>query len=566
MLKFGHISQLDKHISLLTTMTDKQIFLVWGAVRDLLMGMHTNPIDIDATCAADPQDIFSSLQKHADSAVWLFRTEKFGTATMLIKDADDITYSYEITPFREEGWYTDRRHPDEITRTSSLLSDAGRRDFTMNALYYTSVGVQQETWTPIWDALVIDSEQVIDQLTKQWWSYLYTPALCIIQNNHIIQEIFPEGQFDAVAFNNFCILNKIPYDQSQWIRIILDPKEWLQDMLQGRLRAVWDPDRRFSEDALRMLRALRFVNIWNQKWVACDFHKETRQSIKKHYHLIQYIAKERIHDELVKVFSANNPFGYVALLDEANMLQYIFPALHRCKHNDQPIRYHPFDTYTHTLLTLWHVQQINTNYLVKLWMLYHDVGKPDQYYYYAQCKTKEELEWVHASWANHIVCWAEYAKRDFLALGFSTKEADEIAWYVAMHMRPWQILDARDDNQRKKVRVLFSEYWYDRLHSLFDICRSDRLGQYNPIQSAEIGAVDILYEHLNYLRDAEGQFTMQEMIVDGDDVMKEFGLPPSKEIGDLLKKAFQRVLHEKESRNTKHAILSYLRGIVTHGS
>ena len=59
---------------------------------------------------------------------------------------------------------------------------------------------------------------------------------------------------------------------------------------------------------------------------------------------------------------------------------------------------------------------------------------------------------------------------------------------------------------------------------------------------------------------------MQEMIVDGDDVMKEFGLPPSKEIGDLLKKAFQRVLHEKESRNTKHAILSYLRGIVTHGS
>ncbi len=117
--------------------------------------------------------------------------------------------------------------------------------------------------------------------------------------------------------------------------------------------------------------------------------------MKKSYHLVQYLAKERIHDEIVKVFSANNPFGYVALLDEANLLQYIFPSLARCKGNEQPIRYHPFDTYSHILLTLWYVQQINSNYLVKLGMLYHDVGKPDQYYYYAQCKTKEEIEALH---------------------------------------------------------------------------------------------------------------------------------------------------------------------------
>jgi poly(A) polymerase len=82
--------------------------------------------------------------------------------------------------------------------------------------------------------------------------------------------------------------------------------------------------------------------------------------------LIQYLAKERVHDELVKVFSANNPFGYVALLDEANLLQYIFPSLARCKGNEQPIRYHPFDTYSHIMLTLWNLQKLNTNYLVKL--------------------------------------------------------------------------------------------------------------------------------------------------------------------------------------------------------
>ncbi|MEI7478252.1 MAG: hypothetical protein WCJ81_07370 [bacterium] len=54
------------------------------------------------------------------------------------------------------------------------------------------------------------------------------------------------------------------------------------------------------------------------------------------------------------------------MLDQSGLLPYIFPALHRCKHNDQPVRYHPFDTYAHTLLTLLHVQRLNSDYLVKL--------------------------------------------------------------------------------------------------------------------------------------------------------------------------------------------------------
>jgi hypothetical protein len=218
------------------------------------------------------------------------------------------------------------------------------------------------------------------------------------------------------------------------------------------------------------------------------------------------------------------------------------------------------------MLTLWNLQKLNTNYLVKLWMLYHDVGKPDQYYYYAQCKTKEDIEALHGSWYNHIVCWAEFAEKDFEALTFSSKEIEEISWYVAMHMRPWQVLEARTDNQLKKIRVLYSEFWYERVKNIFDICKSDRLWQFNPIQWTEIDAVDWLYKHLNYLRDSEWQFTMKEMIVDWDDVMKEFALKPGKDVWDLLQKAFQRVLHEKDNRNTKHAVLAYLKGILTHGN
>lgn len=94
----------------------------------------------------------------------------------------------------------------------------------------------------------------------------------------------------------------------------------------------------------------------------------------------------------------------------------MFPALYRNKHDDQPVRYHPFDTYSHIMLTLWHLQQINDDYLVKLGMLYHDVGKKDQYEAYAQATTKEEQQEIHSSPANHVICGPVYVEEDFRAL------------------------------------------------------------------------------------------------------------------------------------------------------
>lgn len=110
-----------------------------------------------------------------------------------------------------------------------------------------------------------------------------------------------------------------------------------------------------------------------------DLDKQTRQGMEKTVHLVKELSAERLHAELIKVFSGNNPFGYVALLRELGLLQTIFPALAGTIDNRQPVRYHPFDTYNHTLLTLWHCQQLCNDPLVKFAMLYHDVGKPEQY-------------------------------------------------------------------------------------------------------------------------------------------------------------------------------------------
>jgi tRNA nucleotidyltransferase (CCA-adding enzyme) len=92
---------------------------------------------------------------------------------------------------------------------------------------------------------------------------------------------------------------------------------------KGVLRCVGNPDRRFAEDALRLIRALRIINVLNcrlntvQILHDIDIEAETRKSIKKNYYHIQYIAKERIKDEILKVFNYHNPFGFVALLEES---------------------------------------------------------------------------------------------------------------------------------------------------------------------------------------------------------------------------------------------------------
>lgn len=578
MIYIWNIVWLDRHIERMKNILQKDIFVVGWSVRDVLLGMADDPTDVDVTCAIHPDEVFSALQRYVQDnqseSVGLFRTEKFGTATVIVQD-DTIKYTYEITPFREEGGYTDRRHPTEVVWSDSLLADAGRRDFTINALYYTSVkntNVKNTQDTdlapkiaPLGATFQVDTEQLIGQLTKQGWSYIPWVELLIVQDTKLIETLFPQGVFSQEAYTTWAEMMQIPYAaQTNTMRFLLDPTTGMQDALAQKVRTVGYPDKRFNEDALRILRALRFVNIWNQKlpWAKFDFHKDTWNSMKKNYHLVQYLAKERIHDELIKVFSANNPFGYVALLDEMNLLQYIFPALARCKYNDQPIRYHPFDTYSHILLTLWHLQQLNTNYLVKLWMLYHDVGKPDQYYYYAQCKTKEDIEALHGSWANHVVCGPEFAEKDFAALAFSRKEIEEISWYVAQHMRPGQILDARIENQRKKMRLLYSEFWFDRMKNLLDICKADRLGQYNPLQSAEIESVQSLYDMLTELRDTEWQFTKKELAISGNDIMNEFALQPGPQLGELIEKAFQRVVHDSASRNKTSTILSYIKGLL----
>lgn len=567
MVYFDRLIAIDHHIDYLQSLLPEQdFFIVGGMIRDLLLGRTTNMDDVDIAMAGEPWAIKSSIHtawKNAWGDFSFFDTEKYGTMTIIPKLAWSFKLQasneakYEITPFRTETTYSDGRHPDEVVRSSSLREDSQRRDFTINALYYTVVKVNEGI--PQW--MTGQAKEWKRRSKEAQTSYMFDPqSQTLIIND--AESIKNRSESD-MSFADFVASYIAEYAlEVTWesLRVIVDPQWWIGDLLDGKIRAVGDPDARFGEDALRLIRALRFVISLNHGWVrSFDIEKATWKSLKKNSYLIRQVAKERIKQELDKVFVWHNPFGFVSLLDETNILKRLFPRLHANKHVDQPVRYHPFDVFTHSMMVLYHMQELSTDPILRYAALYHDVGKVEQYSTYAMWLDQDEVREVFGTWLNHIVCGAEFAREDFKALGMSSKELDQIVWYVANHMKIGEIMNGTADNQRKKIRTMISDVWPDMVQNLSILTIADRLWQYNPLQPPVVQEVRAIMDLVDTLMTEEGRFTMAQLAVDGNDLMHELKITPWPRVGELLQRAFERVSEDIAGRNAKELILKYLK-------
>ena len=577
MLHFNNLKKLIPHHAFLTKKIGKSdFFLVGGCVREILLGTTKNPLDIDFTMAGNPLEIYENIDKDGISH---FITEKYGTITLIPKDKDN-ELKYELTPLRAETGYQDCRHPEEIFWSDDLLLDVQRRDFTINAIYYT----QQKLKTPVYEQKkIINEEMLLKILNKEGFIYLQNNETLIIQSQKLLSQLIPNAKLDTDFL--YYLLDIQPYAYIFWagekkgkkqiqLQILIDPALGIQDLVLKKLRTVGNPDTRFQEDSLRLLRGLRFVNVLNQKLLTTtknkksdpinkvrlfDFEPETWKSIKSNHNLLKTIAKERIKEELTKAFSQGNPFGLVGLLDEAEMLVILFPALALTKYIDQPIRYHPFDIYSHIILTLYHLQAINTNYLVRFAMLYHDVGKVGQYAEYGKNLSKEEIRILLAGPLNHRFSSAVLAEEDFRNLWFSHKEIEEIQRYIREHHTPWEILLGNPQNRAKRLRKLLSDAGFERVNNLLDINIADRMGMYNPLQNAsDLSDSRYLKKLLLEIEQEEGQFRSKDLAVKGRDIMEYFNLIPGKIIGELLEVALDRVLGDIKNRNKPDQIFANL--------
>ncbi|KKQ76954.1 MAG: polynucleotide adenylyltransferase/metal dependent phosphohydrolase, poly(A) polymerase, partial [Parcubacteria group bacterium GW2011_GWC1_38_6] len=319
-------------------------YVVGGCVRDILRG--ADPEDWDITTDAKPEEI----QKIFPDS---FCENKFLTVTVQTGSKKVSLKEVEITTFRKEAKYTDKRHPDNIGFAKNLEEDLARRDFTVNAI-----------------ALGLEARSLkLKAPTKK-------------DSDFKLQDL---------GFK------------------VVDLFNGQEDLQQKLIRAVGNPRERFSEDALRMMRAVRFATTmgWN-------IENETAKAIKENSDLIRYISQERIRDEFSKIIMSESAMGGIELLRELSLLKHILPELEE-GYNIGQNKHHIYSCYEHNMRALDFAAKKNFNKNVRIASLLHDIAKP----------RVKHGEGSDSTFYGHEIVGAKMARQILDRLRFSNKDIDK---------------------------------------------------------------------------------------------------------------------------------------------
>jgi len=419
-----------------------EIFVVGGAVRDLLLGKKVE--NWDFTTNAKPEQI---LKLFPDG----FYNNKFGTVGITI-EIDDKKFVFEVTTYRKEDFYDDRRHPKKIEWAETVEEDLSRRDFTINSLAF-------------------DGKKIID-----------------------------------------------PYDG----------QKHLQEKL---IVAVGNSDKRFSEDALRLLRAIRFASE-----LGFLVENKTRASIQKNSSLIGHISWERIRDELLKILDSDHPAEGILFMKNTGLLTYVLPEVDICFMIPQksPKRHHIYDVGTHLVMALKSCPSKDP--ITRLATLLHDIGKSKTF-------RKDEKTGL-ITFYNHEVVGTTMTIVIADRLRLSNKQKEKLVRLVQYHQ--FTVTEIQTD---KAVRRFIREVGKEYLQDMLELRTGDRIGSGATPTSWRL---ELFKKRLIEVQ--KQPFTVADLKVDGNDVMKIMKLKPGPQVGEILKKLFNQVV-EGKLKNEKDVLV-----------
>ncbi len=305
------------------------------------------------------------------------------------------------------------------------------------------------------------------------------------------------------------------------------------DLKNGIIRCVGDPDRRFNEDALRILRALRFAS-------ALDFEIEekTAQSLLKNRALLGNISEERIAKELLKLVCGKG--AKRILTDFAPVLFEILPELQPMYKNSHDNPHHCYDIYEHTLIA---VESIDPEPTLRFAMLLHDCGKP---------AVKKFDENGVAHFYGHQRISAEISAQILARLKVSNKFRDEILFLVSNHDR-WELYE----NMEKMPRYL-SKFGLDGVLKLLKVMRADVLAQ-SPEYRYRLDQIADAEETAKNLAAQKPCLSLSELQINGRTLM-DIGIPQGRKLGAVLAQLLDEVI-DGVTKNTQEALTTRAREI-----
>lgn len=312
---------------------------------------------------------------------------------------------------------------------------------------------------------------------------------------------------------------------------LIDPFNGIRDIESAILRTVGEPEGRFLEDALRMLRAIRFAAQLN-----FDIDMGTQQSIKDNSYLIKSISSERIRDELTKILVSPNPEKFI-LLKDTGLLQFILPEFEECFLTQQNNPYHKYNVAMHILKSVSHVE----NDRVLRWtMLLHDIGKPAS-------KTTDDKGVDH--FYDHADNSIKIAKGVLERLKFENKTIQLILRLIKHHD-----YDIKPDYLY--VRRAVVKIGEDIFLSLLKVKEADKKAQSPDKLTSGLENLSRIKEIYFDIKIKKQCLGIKDLAVDGNDLI-DSGLVPGREIGGILKYMLQKVVENPEL-NTKEKLLNLI--------
>ena len=430
-----------------------EAYIVGGCVRDFLMDKE--PKDWDITTNARPEEIlevFSEAKYENDFGTVLLpiRDEAKNNSEEVTDKKDKVRDVVEITTYRSEQGYSDRRHPDTVLFETELDKDLERRDFTVNAL-------------------ALDPNK-------------------------------PEEIVDLFGGR--------------------------KDIKAKIIRAVGEPSDRFKEDALRMLRAVRF-----SAQLGFELEPKTQRGIVKLAGSLKFVSKERIKDELIKILSSDRPSEGILLLQETKLLQYILPELEQGIGVEQA-RHHVYPVFKHNILSLKYCP--SKEWQVRFAALLHDIAKP---------KTKKDINGV-STFYNHEYVGAKMVDKIMARLKFSNSDRERVVNLVRNHMFYYN----DGEVSAASVRRLLVKVGKENLKDLIDLRVADRLGSGTP------KAMPYKLRHLEYMleRVQNDPISAKMLKINGDGLMKVLNITPGPKIGAILDVLLSEVIEDPELNTVEY--------------
>jgi poly(A) polymerase/tRNA nucleotidyltransferase (CCA-adding enzyme) len=309
---------------------------------------------------------------------------------------------------------------------------------------------------------------------------------------------------------------------------LVDPYKGQDDIKDKVIRAVGAPDQRFNEDALRLMRAVRFVCQLD-----FDLDSVTRESIERNAHLLNNISRERVRDEFTKLIMTDFPMRGLILMKETGLLRHVVPELERGIGVTQN-QAHMFDVWEHNLRTLQHAADKKWPLHVRLSAIFHDISKPETKRF---SKEKNVITFY-----GHDVVGGRVTREIMERLKFPKELTDRVSMFVRWHM----FFSDTEQISISAVRRLITNVGKENIWDLIDLRICDRVGTGRPKEEPyRLRMYQSMVEQA--LKDP---ISLKMLKTDGKRIMDVTQETPGPKIGYVLHALFDEVLENPE-KNTE---------------